>query len=1337
MSEIKDPKTHILERLPARSTSGFTADEILKLVKIVDSYHDFKVAKRVKGSGGDEKAVVEAAAAVESGARSSPTSATAGAHFQIILNNLFNQTFLPKLDADTFFSNNGITKSSPEMSGRDFFERECGNMLHAALGGICIPTLVNCSEFVKPEFQMSSINSTGAIIVERDRAFEKTVDNNKIIGTKLLEWFFPTKGGKGGIGFCFDAQSAVLKDFMKPLNNKSEGFYCTQIVTPQNVLDSAGIGYDVLSAPAKDASFHFPTFTDGSTRTEYVVPTSNEFSNLFTEEFGKFSIQAGETFNPDTMNFEWVFTPEGKAPILMGKGPEDHRRNTGPGVPFLASMIDCVLTKKNHADLHACLDRRQTENDRMVSPVPALDALDEMLQGPNKKWILRLIYDIKRLGDHEQANSVYFYNSNPTNTYTAVFVTGDTLSALYSRMLGNPTVYIRTEDETKADSDKGSYLMCYRGIEKNIPPEIKARMDVENTLSQLNYYFSKITAFIGLASKSDLSALITNLETFKDAAPFTGEDGAMSNLFLKAKIYNSLEFLNSLTRKLEPLTGLLTTQKAALISKLPKIAGAKYENESLSITLNKDLTIEQLNQLNTYLLQSMTVLTPLMNSVISDLQYLNNFKVPSKDGDAVFSFHSTLFFSESKLETKLDTINYKKDDITFAISSISNFARRPVSGKRLQDSKDLISKYCENFLNSFFITKGYDKATWINSLAELMNEVTNETVKDIITGLFSQIVDLSIEASQGAADESIAAASDALQEFEKAVVEVRSAAAAEVIVAAPPAPPPLPPLRLQQLTREELQTKKLSELVAIASSKGIEIPTKLRSKGKMGEIIELILAPAAAPESSPETPTSPAALEPAPAAAVAAPPEAPSAAAPPQAPVAKEKVKAAEKKAKVAAKQAVEKLVPKVKEAVQQRPQTRHFLRQKEYVQKAVSEQLVSARMVTRLQAKTIAVKAEQSLLKQKSPLVPVKRQRASPRGGAEEDADNKLVQSMSTLFTAISNILLQINDYNAITLVPGSFVVSNQFYPHPMDVSQDAIVMRTGLTASELTQNKMKINGTTLSAYGGTRRHRKYNRKTRKLGGYYDLARTKGAGNFTISAYDTINQVEAVTEFFQYLKQYNKTLSGADSSKRRNILRERWYQFTSLLDAEGSPDLAESIEADKFSYDIRMLKSYVEFATNINETMVKPKPLGDLGTLTQEQVYQLLDPQETKRIGMNNIKAYAEVIEKNEAEKVIAKLDANATKNVMLCDYNIAMMKKQIEETKLLIELVGEEAPSTVPTEYQLGYIFEFEEEEPEEEEPEITLTILTEYLTSIEPAKGGGKRRRRTYKLRKRSNN
>jgi len=1280
---VQTPTVAILERLAERSTSGFSKDEILKLVKIIDSYHDFKVAKRVKGSSGDAKTFSLAASSIESsGSRMSPTSTTEGGHFQIILNNFFNQIFASRhLEADTFFSTHGITKSSPEMSGRDFFERECGTMLHAALGGLCVPTVVRCSDMVKDDFPMTSINSSGALILERDPAYTKSPENNRIIGTKLLKWFFPLMD-KGGIGFSFDAQSAVLKDFMKPLNDKLNGFYCSQIVTPQNVLDSAGIGYDVLSADSKkEKGMHFPEFSDKTSRTEYVVSTGEEFSNLFTEDFGKFSIQAGPDFNPETMNFKWLFTPNGKAPIEFNLGPADHLRNTGPGVPFLASMINCILTKKSHAELHSCLDKTQAENDRMVSPVPTIDILDETLQGSDKKWIMRLIYDIKRLGDHEQANAVYYYNSNSKTTKPAIFVTGDTLSALYSRMVGNPSVYIRTEDETKADSNKSSYIMCYRGVDKHISAEDKARMDVENTLSQLNYYLSKISAFIGLATNSDLTKLIENLETYKDAKPFTGEDGELSNLLLKTKIYNSLEFLNNIKKKIEPLTKLLETQKELLLLKLPKVSAAKYENESLTIVLNKDLPIKTLNALNGYLLESMSVLTPQMNFVISDLQYLNNVKVPSKDGGAVFSFHNTLFFSDNKLELKLDTINYLKDDITYTVSSIGNFARRPVSGKRLQDAKDLILKYCTIFLSGFFTTKGFDKATWINSLEELMGGISGETIKQTILSLFSQIIELSIEGNQTPGAELIEAATKATLELEKVRVEFRnaSAAAKQTQVATPV--PGLGAVVAKEREVRQVQ-EKLKELVVNASSVLLSAVTK--------------------EEKTPETPQ----------------------------------------------------------------------IREKQYVKKPVKSETIVLRKSARIIAKEAAKEAEALLNKTDKPLVAVQKAKTK-KGGAQElrtqqglqtqvvypNAENsieavkqkiqeregipanqerlifsgaplnersyeeipeetiaeldKSVLRMKDLFDKLVTIVLNLDTQfpNSITLVPGNYVRDTQVFPYPDDNDENYQLMNVSKS----------------------RKQRKANRRqTRKLGGAFILKPAK-LGTYSISKYDALDQVRRVDEFLTSLKHYNTTLSTHNESVRANMLRERWYEFTSLLDAEGTPDLAEVNTEEKFSYDIRMLSVYADFSNDIITNLAKEDPLGDLDALDATQIYEFLDPQETKRIGYNNIKAYSEVIEQNMYEKTQIPNEGKYAKNIALCDYNIAMMKKQIEDTKLLIELVGEEAPESIPTKYSLGPVYYFEDEPPSEEIM-VTHEVVNTYFTSLKGKAGGS--RRKTFKSKKRYN-
>jgi len=1302
--QIVDPKTHIFTRLQERSTSGFTKEEIVKLVKIVDSYHDFKVAKRVKGSGGDEAKAVAAALAFESPSASpkasSPKAASsvAGAHFQMILNNLFDQMFKP-LTADTFFSTNGITKSSPEMSGRDFFERECGSALHASLGGPCIPIVVNCSEFVKPDFQMSSINSCGAIIVERDRAYVKNFDNNNTVGTKLLDWFFPSKTGTGnGVGFCFDAQSAMLKDFMKTLNNINDKYYCVQIVTPQNVLDSAGIGYDVLSTPGKEGELHksgakfTEKLSDGAVRTQYVIPTTNEFSNLFTEEFGKFSIQPKEvnTFNPDTMDFDWLFTPTGKSPLKMGKGAADDPadqsetpkekakiRNTGPGVPFLASMIDCVLTKDNHGELVPCLQSKAIANDRMVSPVPALGALDDTLQGDMKKYILRLIYDIKRLGDHEQANSVYFYNSNPKNTLTAIFVTGDTLSALYSRMLGNPTIYIKTEDENNPDSDKGSYLMCYRGIEKNIPADVKARMDVENTLSQLNYFFSKIGAFIDLARKNDLATLITNLETHKNAEPFT-DNPELANMLFQAKIYNSLEFLHDIIGKLAPLPDTLEAQK-----KLLSLAGAKYENESFNVTLNADLTVEQLNKLNARLTRSMNALTPQMNLVMSDLQYLSNFKVVSKDGASVFSFHSTLFFSDSKLETKLDTINYKKEEVTNVVAAVMNFANRPVSSKLLEEKKDNIIKCCEAVLNSFFTTRGFDKSTWIKSLEEVVRPLGLENKSEItalILGLFEQIKELAIDGEETATRIAVKAAADAKVALETAIVEARNTAAlgAAAAVAAAPAP----------------KAAAAPKAVAAAPPSDAAVLAKEREEREAPKRQAAAAAAAAAADAKAKEAAAIKAAEAATAAKQA------------------EQVKAAEAVADEKAEEAAKEVAAAVrkprqkKEPVPSEP-IKHSSRLQAKAEAAAALAAVQSPLVTPPKKRQdggelkLLTTTNRTLTVNPNPENSIERvrQRVQEREGIPQDQQRLIFAGASPSVTRFRNlsdnilivVLGLLQDFkDMIKLVPSSNVVDSQFYPYP-EYIQDA------------------------PPQGGkrTRKQRKTGRRqSRKIGGVNQINQR----DYTISNYDTSIQAQRAVDFFSSFVNYNNTLSGDDGPERRNMLRDKWYKFSSSLDAEGSPDVADI----QNSYDIRMLRAFVDFPKNndnLKATMSKEviEPLGKLNQpLTDDEVKVLLHPEETKRIGNNNMIAYQKVIDQNEKElQDLPENDSNYDKNRALCNYMIALMQHNIENTEKLISLFGEKVIVNIY-------------EKPNEENTYEPETIS---------AQSAG-RRRRTYKSRNRVN-
>jgi hypothetical protein len=711
-SYIKSPTETILERLPHASVSGFTNNDILKLIKIIDSYHDFNGSQqRIRDiydiDLGEHIKALEAAKNLEAATKQELLQSERNiktSPFFFILNNYFNKIF-PTLNADTFFSSNGVQRSHSEHTGELFFEKECRGVLYSGnIGCILTSTL-------DPE----TLGSSYAIKFEYENTFPQ---NNKKAATNLLNWFFPEKKGKGGIGFNFDAASgSIIKKLMSPLNDKTRGFYTSQIITPQNILDSALTDYYTFEEK-KD----FLLFNDNTGRTEYVMPTLLEFSNLFTEDYGNFSLHKAISAK-SPFGFDWVFTPmPSSVPIIFDKANDT--RDTGPSVTFLGSLIYCWLKSKSDSKtLLECWTKQESAllNSKMISPLPIIK---NILKEKHDEMIPRLLFDIKRMGDYEQVNSVYYYNNDKTNEHTTILVTIDRLCALYSRLLGNPTILVT-----------GKNLWCYRGSDILKDPLLKARFDVENTLSQMNYYLFNITSIL---NTNDFDLLLGNLEMYKDSSPFVGEHSFLKNILLQAKVYNSIDFLNTLSSIDKSVSTILEDEKVRLLKILiPTTTEISYKAEGLNIVLNSTLTISQLAQINTILLESTKVLESQMNILSVYLQNYNKCKFQTLKGDyTIFSNHHQLYFSESKLNSTLDEINYNKDDINNICAKAISISK----GINLEVGKEQLQKCCYEFIVGFFMTNTFDKTTAMTLLQLIVDNITRANVVDLITAFFKHIV---------------------------------------------------------------------------------------------------------------------------------------------------------------------------------------------------------------------------------------------------------------------------------------------------------------------------------------------------------------------------------------------------------------------------------------------------------------------------------------------------------------------------------------------------------------------------------------------------------------------
>jgi len=717
----KTPTQQILERLPPSAPAPIgTKENLLKLIKIIDSYHDFKPSARCSGSS-----------------------------YHKILDKLFaNEIGLSEAQVDQFFTDNKIPKSAPEPDTRAFFEKVCPTTtLYGTPAMETVPAAATCTSFRATDFSKNN-----ALKLILDPTFEEK--NNAFVGNQLLQWFYPTAPMGTGIGFNFDAQSSLVKDLMTPLNDKTKQFWTYQAVTPQNILDSATTSFEALS----DEKHSYTTGSSPESRTRYELDATLEFSNLFTEKIGKFTVQNGANAFSEAhpYEFKWQFELLDPAKTII-PFEVNEERNNGPGVEFLSLLIKCQAEKTGKELLDCCDAAINITNKKsgimpyrhMIYPKPAIEKFNN---DANKKYIHRILFDMKRMGDHEQANAVYYRNI-AGGTKNTIFCTGDILSALYSRLLGNPTIYIKcrsgnsgeAEDEDVTASSSSAYLLCYRGTNFSSDPLVLARAELEAQITQVNYIFQTFTQIINLGEDSNFMTLLANLDEFRDSYSVTKSDTMeLENMLIRAKVYNSLAFLSEIAAISDEVKKSIDTTMQTLIKTITGAPpAADYVNSGINIVV-KDLPIESVKAITQLIAQSTAQYNDQLKYAVNALQQFNSVKLATKTGGAtIFSTHNTLFFSESKMEKYLDIIKFDQSEIAHILGWVRPIKSGRVRPAQITTYKLKLKESCEEFINSFFSTRSFAKSELIASIPEIIEQVNGETVLPLIMGLFEQIKSLS------------------------------------------------------------------------------------------------------------------------------------------------------------------------------------------------------------------------------------------------------------------------------------------------------------------------------------------------------------------------------------------------------------------------------------------------------------------------------------------------------------------------------------------------------------------------------------------------------------------
>lgn len=231
-------------------------------------------------------------------------------------------------------------------------------------------------------------------IVGNGRSVKSLTDEERgILGFFILAYMNPTVQPATDVGFTFDMAPRDIGKIFARFNQVYNYIY------PQNIADSASTSFSSLQG--RNRFFKADGSRGGTTIGPNVIVRSNLFTwNTHTIEF----IDQG--FGPENkFGFQISITDNktgDKHVLQFGKGQEQ-----GPPVNYLMDMI---------------------ASQRIQGEVPKISTAVRL--PPTLPFNSRLLFDLKRMGDHEQMRIDNAYG-----------VTGDRLAGVYRRALRKPGIY--------------------------------------------------------------------------------------------------------------------------------------------------------------------------------------------------------------------------------------------------------------------------------------------------------------------------------------------------------------------------------------------------------------------------------------------------------------------------------------------------------------------------------------------------------------------------------------------------------------------------------------------------------------------------------------------------------------------------------------------------------------------------------------------------------------------------------------------------------------------------------------------------------------------------------
>jgi len=505
-------------------------------------------------------------------------------------------------------------------------------------------------------------------IVGNGRSVKSLTDEERgILGFFILAYMNPTVQPAIAVGFTFDMAPRDIGKIFARFNQVYNDIY------PQNIADSASTSFSSLQG--RNRFFKADGSRGGTTIGPKVTVRSNLFTwNTHTIEF----IDQG--FGPENkFGFQISITDNNtgaKHVLQFGKGQEQ-----GPPVNYLMDMI---------------------ASQRIQGEVPKISTAVRL--PPALPFNSRLLFDLKRMGDHEQMRIDNAYG-----------VTGDRLAAVYRRALRKPGIYhsfsgirlfrslagLANPQELTLRNEK---FKCEEVFGKIILLT-GYQSQYDSATSDLNRMRQQVEA--GMQSGSVLMAPI-NLQGADFATKYTEIAATFTTYFLRYRMKDILKHIDTLQTKLASIP----------------IAQLAQSAQSLSQSINTATVTTDLTQIRS---QRET-----LETFLETIEELRKMKIVFNSNGAREPIYVELFQPNGRLKKSVrsDIFNFASGPYLHNETGMQVAVARILVHKRTKRLDSIKSTLYEN-LSLYLAARDAAKEAFFDQ--EMLNRI--EEASDIPNGL--------------------------------------------------------------------------------------------------------------------------------------------------------------------------------------------------------------------------------------------------------------------------------------------------------------------------------------------------------------------------------------------------------------------------------------------------------------------------------------------------------------------------------------------------------------------------------------------------------------------------